>query len=409
MWGKGRWLTVAAVWGWMVMAPGYVLGSSGFALNEVGARSSALGGAVIARADDLSAIFYNPAGLPQLPGFQVMAGFSTYFPHAEIFTNLGPAGVNGTTADSGTWYIPHLFAAYQCNDRLWLGLGFISPYGLGIKYPGTWAGNINVIQANLQTLNINPTAAVKITDYLSAGAGLDIMYFNFNMKRILPLPLIGPQTLNLGGHSWGVGFNLGLQVKPTDYLSLGVSYRSQVKQQITAPSHFQPFNALDSNASSSVILPDTIFTGIMVRPLKNLSLEGGVVYTRWSLFRNLDIKFDNFLGTLSEHKDWHDTWRGQFGVEYRALSWLDLRAGYAIDEEPMPDKSADYLVPTTSLRQPYRCGTGFRWQAMTLDLAYYLVYMPSRTVNNSQALGVLPTSFEGRVSHALVLSMGYKF
>jgi long-chain fatty acid transport protein len=409
MWSKGRWLTVVAVWGWMVMAPGSVLGSSGFALYEAGARSSALAGAVVARADDLSSIFYNPAGLPQLPGFQVMAGFSTFFPHAAIFTNLGPAGVNGTNLDSGIMYVPHLFSSYQCNDRLWLGLGINSPFGLGVKYPDTWAGNINVIQANIQTLNINPTAAVKITDYLSAGGGLDIMYFNFNMKRGLPLPLIGPQTLSLDGHSWGVGVNLGLQVKPLDYLSLGISYRSQIRQQITVPSHFQPFNPLDASASGSVILPDTIFTGIMVRPLEKLSLEGGIVYTRWSLFRNFDIKFDNVLGTLSDRKDWHDTWRGQFGVEYRALPWLDLRAGYALENEPMPDKSADYLVPSTNRRHNFSFGTGFRWQAMTMDLAYYLVYMPSRTVNNSQTVGVLPSTFEGRVSHAIVLSLGYKF
>ncbi len=409
MWSKGWWLTLIAVWGWMMMAPNPVLASSGFALNEVGARGSALGGAMVARADDPTAIFYNPAGLPQLAGLQVMAGFSSYFPNAEIFTNLGPAGVNGTTLDRGIMYVPHLFASYQCNDRLWLGLGFNSPFGLGVKYPDTWAGNINNIQANIQTVNFNPTAAVKITDYLSAGAGLDIMYFNFNEKRVLPLPLIGPQALSLDGHSWGVGFNLGLQVKPCDYVSLGVSYRSQVKQQVNAASHFQPFNPLDADAKSSIILPDTIFTGIMVRPIKKLSIEGGVVYTRWSLFRNLDLKFANALGTLSESKDWRDTWRGQLGVEYQVLPWLDLRGGYAVDQEPMPDKSADYLVPTTNLRHNFSIGTGVRWENMTVDLAYYLVYMPSRTVNNSQAIGVLPSTYEGRISHAIVLSLGYKF
>ncbi len=182
-----------------------------------------------------------------------------------------------------------------------------------------------------------------------------------------------------------------------------------MKQQINAPSHFQPFNALDSNASSSIILPDTIFTGIMVRPLKQLSIEGGVVYTRWSLFRSLDIKFDNVLGVLSDRKEWHDTWRGQFGVEYQALPWLDLRAGYAVDQEPMPDKSADYLVPSTNLRHNFCLGAGARWQAVTVDLAYYLVYMPSRTVNTSQTVGVLPSRFENRLSNALVLSLSYKF
>jgi long-chain fatty acid transport protein len=408
MLSKGWWLAVVAAWGWMVLVPSPALGSSGFSLFEAGARSSALAGAVVARADDLSAIFYNPAGLVQLPGSQVMGGFSTFFPRADIATQVGASDIL-TKIDSSPIIVPHLFASHQLSERLWLGLGINTPFGLGIKYPDNWPGNVNVIKANLQTENINPTAAVKITDYLSAGGGLDIMYFNFSEQRVLPLPYIGPQTLSLDGHNWGLGFNFGLQLKPLDYLSIGISYRSQVRQQITVPAHFQPFNILDASAESSVILPDIIFTGIMVRPMEKLSLEAGIVYTRWSLFKSFDIHFDNILGTLSEREDWHDTWRGQFGVEYRALPWLDLRAGYAIEDEPMPDKFADYLVPTPNLRHNFCLGTGFRWQSMTMDLTYYLVYMPDHTVNDSLAPGVLPSTYENRVSHAIVVSMGYKF
>ena len=120
------------------------------------------------------------------------------------------------------------------------------------------------------------------------------------MKRILPLPLVGPQTLNLEGDTWGLGFNLGLHLKPNDKLSLGISYRSQVRQQVDGPARFQPYNVLNAPASGSIILPDMIFAGIMVRPLDNLSVEVGAIWTHWSLFRNFDIKFDNALGMLSE-------------------------------------------------------------------------------------------------------------
>jgi long-chain fatty acid transport protein len=213
----------------------------------------------------------------------------------------------------------------------------------------------------------------------------------------------------LEGHTWGLGFNLGLHLHPLEYLSFGISYRSQIKQQISGVAHFQPFNGLDSDIKGSIILPDMIFTGIMVRPMEKLSLEAGVVWTHWSLFRNLDISFANPLGTLSEHKQWHDTWRGQLGVEYRALPWLDLRAGYAFENEPMPDKYADYLVPTIDRRHSFCFGPGFRWRSMTLDLAYSLVYMPKYTVNNPQSLGVSPSTYQGRVSHELIFSLGYKF
>jgi long-chain fatty acid transport protein len=404
---KKGWVALVAAWGWLIAAPASSLGS-GFALYEAGARGSALAGAMVARADDLSAIFYNPGGLVQLPGFQVMGGLSFIVPGAEIVTHSGGLDTHNWIA-SQLSVVPHFFTSYQLSDRVWLGLGLNSPFGLGIKYNDIWPGSTNVIKANIQTLNINPTMAVKITDYLAAGAGLDLMYFNFDMRRVLPLPLLGPQSLHLEGDTWGLGFNLGLHLKPRDDLSLGISYRSQVRQQVNGSAQFQPYYPLNGPASGSIILPDTIFAGIMFRPLEKLSVEVGTYWTHWSLFRSFDVKFDNPLGTLSDSKNWHNTWRGQLGVEYRALQWLDLRAGYALENEPMPDSYVDYLVPSTDHRHNFSFGTGFRWRAMTMDVAYTLVYMPDRTVNTSLATGVLPSSFQGRLSHVIVFSLGYKF
>jgi long-subunit fatty acid transport protein len=75
----------------------------------------------------------------------------------------------------------------------------------------------------------------------------------------------------------------------------------------------------------------------------------------------------------------------------------------------MPDRFTDYLVPTTDRRHNFSCGTGFRWRTMTLDLAYTLVLMMDRTVNNSRATGVLPSDYQGRLSHVVVLSLSYKY
>jgi len=75
----------------------------------------------------------------------------------------------------------------------------------------------------------------------------------------------------------------------------------------------------------------------------------------------------------------------------------------------MPDRLADYLVPTTDRRHSFSAGTGFHWRAMTLDLAYTMVLMMDRTVKNSQAIGVLPSDFQGRRSHVVGMSWGHKF
>lgn len=42
--------------------------AEGFALYEWGARGNALGGSMVGRADDPSAVAFNPAGITQLEG-----------------------------------------------------------------------------------------------------------------------------------------------------------------------------------------------------------------------------------------------------------------------------------------------------------------------------------------------------
>ncbi len=381
--------------------------ASGFALYQAGARSSSLAGAVVARADDLSAIFYNPAGLTQLPGLQVMAGVTAIFPATEIVTKFYGLSRSNEMQDN-VFFPPHFYISYQAWKNLWLGLGGFSPFGLGVEFDPKWPGQVSNIRTMISSFNLNPTVALKVTDYLSLAAGLDVMYFDLEMRRTLPLPYIGFQDTNLSGDSWGVGFNVGALVKPADFISLGLSYRSQVKQTVEGNARFAPAHFLTANANGDITLPDMIFGGVMLRPLKPLTVEVGFIWTHWSLFNRLATNFHNPLGTLSEPKNWRDTWRFQVGVEYKVTNWLDLRAGYAFDEEPIPGEYADYIVPTSNSHW-FTFGPGFRWRNFTLDLSYTYLFMPDHTVNNSHSIGVFPTDFQGRQAHIAGASLGYKF
>jgi len=401
-----RWLILA-----LALAPVFLwqqpgLGS-GFALYEDGARASSLGGAVVGRADDLSALFYNPAGITQLPGLQVMAGFTAIMPNADLATHLGPFTAQNKMKPD-VFFPPHLYGSYQVSQRLWLGLGIFAPFGLGVEFNPNWPGRVNNIKTAISSLDINPNIALKVTEQLSLAAGFDAMYFNFYMRRALPLPVLGFQDTSLKGDSWGYGFNTALHFKPADFLALGISYRSQVRQSVPADARFTPASVLNADAQGSVILPDMIFTGLMARPIPRLSLEAGFIWTHWQLFRQLDFKFNNPLGTLSEPKHWHDTWRWQFGAEYRVADWLDLRAGYAFDQEPIPSRYADFIVPGSD-RHFFSVGPGFRWRQFTLDLSYTYMFMADKNITSSNAFGFVPATYQDRHAHLLGVSLGYKY
>jgi len=65
------------------------LGSSialgaGFALYDFSARGNALGGAMVGKADDASAIAFNPAGITQIPGSSYMTGLAFIMPRGTV-------------------------------------------------------------------------------------------------------------------------------------------------------------------------------------------------------------------------------------------------------------------------------------------------------------------------------------
>src|SRR5438067_9809757 len=87
----------------------------------------ARGNAQAATADNPSAIYYNPAGITQLEGFQFRAGL--YLISADT-KYTSPSGVKAETDDA--WQaVAQLYATYSLPEMpVSVGFGIYSPYGL---------------------------------------------------------------------------------------------------------------------------------------------------------------------------------------------------------------------------------------------------------------------------------------
>ena len=189
-----------------------------------------------------------------------------------------------------------------------------------------------------------------------------------------------------------------------------MSYRSQVKQHLKGDAKFStnigPF--VDAPVGGSVTLPDEVFFGVAVKPADRWSVEAGLVWTHWSTFQDLTMTFSNSLGTQSIPKNWHDTMRYNLGVEYKATNWLDLRAGYVFDEEPIPNWTADYVVPAND-RHNFCVGSGFHFGPWNVDISYTYIYITDRDMSGSTAVGVFPSKLINGDAHLVGASVGYKF
>jgi long-chain fatty acid transport protein len=423
-----RFLLLVAVVASMVFSAGVCYGS-GFALFEGSARGNALACALVGRADDPSAIFFNPAGITQLPGLQVMGGATFIIPTTKVTTTDAKGVSTSTTTESNVWYPPHFYATYQATDKVWLGLGIFSPFGLGTEYPENWPGRYNVYKVIVQTMNINPNIAFKVNDKFSFALGVDLMWFDLNYKKSIGIGQASVADVSLQGSTLGMGLNVAFHGRPYDWLKLGLSYRSQVTQNLDGDALYSrtayysqlvnakllPSNSFqNTSATGSVTLPDELFFGAAFYPTKDFSVEAGIIWTRWSTYKDLTFQFGSppvpGTSTVStSRKDWNDVVRPFIGAEYKTTDWLDLRLGFAWDQEAINPSYVDYALPANN-RYWFTLGPGFHWQNWTLDLSYTYIYIVNR--NDIQARpsdNILPSSFTNAHTNMVGCSLSYRF
>jgi len=104
--------------------------ASGFALFSQAARAAGMANAFVARASDPSAVWYNPAGLSKLDGFQVYVGGNLVSTGKRQYYSVYRDRT--LTADSLSSILPNVFVSYKLTNRIGLGLGIYSPYNYEI-------------------------------------------------------------------------------------------------------------------------------------------------------------------------------------------------------------------------------------------------------------------------------------
>ncbi len=388
--------------------------AGGFQLNEHGARAMAQGGAFAARATDGSALYFNPAGL----GFQttgsVYLGLTTITPAG---TFLGPTQKNPsekTTFVSTTFTPINVAVTTPIMDRWHVGIGVNNPFGLGTEWPRDWVGKYLTTKVSLETFFITPTVAYRVNDQLSVGAGVNYVLGSVLLERavsVVSVALPEPPRVSISLHATGVGFNVGLMYKPVEELSVGVSYRSQVKINADGVASFTPnYAALSLPAgpvSTSITLPSTGFVGVAYFPMKNLELEADLQFIGWSSYDELDIQFKANNTTNVSPKKYNNTYMIRFGGEY-TLDMLHLRAGYLYDHSPVKTEYLEPLLPDAN-RNGYNVGFGYDiTDHFSIDVAYLFLKFDQRTAVNT----IPENSFDGIYTTYVDLigvNFGYRF
>lgn len=410
--------------------------AAGYALFQGSARGNVDSATLIANGGEPGALYFNPAAITDCEGLQTQVGFTMIRPRDSIRTRDPYTGrTHQTEGHRKTWPIPSAYFTAQLDDSLWLGLGFYTRFGLGAELHPEWPGRYNSYYTAVESFDIAPVLAWKVNDRVSVAGGLTVRYFTIELKqRIDAVGSVGLRRYNdpaespydvdqvLEGDCVAFGGDLGVIVKASDDVSLGLSYHSRTRLNVSgkakwtvpdvvrayAPGAFQ-----NTDLRAKSYTPDEIMGGVHWRLDDDWSVSAAVVYTLWSVYDSMSICLDEPMyedrRVLVSEKAWHDTWRFSLGLGWRVRDDISLYAGYTFDGSPLNSRTADYFVPADDR---HIVGLGATWNASenwTWNFSAFYERVMDKDVRLNQSTGTLRGKYCDGRAYALAFSCGYKF
>jgi long-chain fatty acid transport protein len=373
--------------------------AAGFFLQEqsVSAMGAAYAGsAAIAR--DPSAIFYNPAALTQLRGGQIHVGGNYLYPKANfddrgstLVRPVAPGPVFGVTPVGGVdsddpidgTLIPNLYYSQQINDVVWLGLGLSVPFGLSSEFDPGWYGRFDSIKTDLQTINIQPTVAFKVNDWLSVGGGIDIQLADAELtSAVYNGTTEGLSKLEGDDHSFG--WNIGVTLKPWETTTIGLHHRSSISHELDGRIVVTGVGAqnVDQAGTARLDLPSITTLGLAHDVTDRLTLLAQTSYFEWSSFQSIAAVL-NVNGAVTQDvvQKYKDTMNFSIGAEYDWSDALTFRVGYQYDESPANDTYRTTRTPDAD-RNWFTGGVTYRMNdRFTLDFSAAYIHLDDANIN----------------------------
>jgi long-chain fatty acid transport protein len=324
------------------------------------------------------------------------------------FTNGGTVDGAGNpivgTEDFKNRIIPvgSLFGVVELTDRVMLGLGITSPFGLSSEYEDDWVGRYNTLLSAIATIDINPAVSFRVNDWLSIGAGVSAQYAEGRRRNDLDFGTIcfneffGPGActglgivpqgadgrLTIKASDWGFGYNLGVLISPQPQTRIGIAYRSSVHHRLQGDADYDLPPAAapltlggtlfqNTDVSAEITLPAALSISLYHEISPQIALLGDVTWMRWHSFETLRIEFANpAQPDIVQEEDWHDAFRYSIGLRYQPAEPYVLRVGFAYDETPIQDAHRNPGIPGND-RLVFALGAGIRLsESIAIDFGY---------------------------------------
>ncbi len=401
-----------------------VQGRASEALGVLPEGAEAMGkiGGRLATQSDPAVVRTNPANLSTLDQTEVQISLGGWY---------GDLGFSPTrTGESiellDDWvFVGSAYFATPLSDKVVFGLGLSAPFGLefdrddnnSIRY-------LSPFEARLLTLDVSPAIAVDLSDTLSVGVGMDLVYSRFELGQRYPFglltgsPLTPEGTLDYDADGFGFGGFAGLnwefapdhRLALTGHLPIKISYEGDFEAR-NLPAGLKAAGFSDrSDFESEIEFPGSLGIGYAWNATDRLTLSTDFQYFFNSSHSSIPLMIGNnqpLLGGATELAlNWEDSYDVGFGVEYALSEIWTLRAGYLFSSNPYPTETFHPAVPSNE-RHIASVGLGYERGRHRVDLSFSHVAFPDRNIS-----GNIQPGFNGDYTFGyeiLTVSYGLKF
>lgn len=337
-----------------LLCTSFIATGAGYQLNLQGLRQLAMGGGGTAMPWDAATIFYNPGGLAQIEGMQVNASVLAILPRVQYVEAQAGGSTARSVDQTFTPFNLYVGGTIREGSRLGLGLGIYTPFGSGLKWDDNWQGRYITRNINLQTIFVQPTASYRLSDIVSVGAGFVYAFGNVKLSRALPFQNAAgvDGAVELKGNAHGTGFNVGINLKASEALHLGISYRSKVYMDVsggdatfTVPTALNASIPADNKFDATLPLPEVLSVGAAWKPTNKLTLQLDFNLTGWKVYKELAFDFETNTPALPDSRaprNYENRLASRLGAHYQATQTFAVMIGGAYDPSPVAD---NYVSP----------------------------------------------------------------
>ena len=359
---------------------------------DLSARAASMSGAFLAKADDASAMYYNPAGIAFHKGVRVKANL--YFNH--LTTTARVSGVGPVHTSNPYQFNGSFFLTWGITDWLGIGVAGFNNYSAETEWITHWPGNLLSISSKLNSYTFRPAIAVQPVKGFALSIGLDFVSLHSLWSHGKQFPQTAYSQLDdktvtsdLDTTGRGSGLVAGFLFKPLPFFQVGATYRQKISISQEGTNRFHlieafewtyiptPFGEIRINnflqdfykfqsVTSSLTLPEEISFGILLRPFSRLELlfeyaktkgigngdwEFNSINSEENLNPEFTQKYGDFYGISPDYGNQKvnmtikDSTSLRFGAEFDLNKVFSVRAGYSTHKNGVTVETLNPVIP----------------------------------------------------------------